>query len=291
MDAARYLPATIQCFHFIFSQATIRFPPDIQEAMLNTLFKVSAEMRVTAAYAVYHCLRRPSGHLFVHGDLLYGSVLFMLTVMHMLTATHAIEPRAPASKFTKMLVDCSCLILARYSQPVPIQDCPTIESLSRYVAAMLYRNSTSIQDYCPGIHRASILDVDLTVVIRAFAKTISGRTYSAATIFAASQCLITMLERGSPFFQSPQFKRVLHQDIHLALLSLCLDTRLMLAGPTAKLIEIVWNRFAHIYNEGLNEVLDKGLATTLASPYEAIIIRWFRVHQRLVANPQFLLIV
>jgi hypothetical protein len=62
----------------------------------------------------------------------------------------------------------------------------------------------------------------------------------------------------------------------------------MLATPTAKLIEIIWNRFAHIYNEGINEVLDKGLATTLASPYEEIMIRSFRVYQRLVANPQFL---
>jgi hypothetical protein len=99
--------------------------------------------------------------------------------------------------------------------------------------------------------------------------------------------LTGLLQTDHPTFLRPAFEVVVNNDIHVALLSLALDSQIELSERFALLLLTVWRRFAHIYAQGLYEVLDNGLLHSLSSPKAIQVRRTCFIFRCLATEPQF----
>jgi hypothetical protein len=125
-------------------------------------------------------------------------------------------------------------------------------------------------------------------IVKVFTNTLVTHRLPVTTLLVCADCLSLILESNCPFLDTSFFVKLLKSDIHVALLALALDTNEHLTVATARLIVTIWRKFAPNYVEGLNEVLDRGIATALTSPDSSAICRTFRIFNELVQEPQSL---
>lgn len=287
-DHVKYWPVIIDCFSalFVLSASDGHFlPPDLQEKVLKTIFgliqvHVSDEVKIHSVDAVSSCLSSASGKCYVHGSLLHQCLIHMVSMFN--------QVESGRKKIEPVILNVLNYVVQKYPHPVPMPKFDTVEKMSRYLVAMFIRNSLAIQEYAGGRKKATIQDVDMIILISVFARTITMTDCALATTTMCAHMLLKVLMSKSPFFNTKSFANLLRKQVHVALLSLALDTKQQTADVTAKLIKVVWNRFALFYNEGLNEVLDKGIATALDSPYADVLMRSFKIFKYLIAEPQFL---
>ena len=287
-DHVKYWPVIVDCFAavFVLSSSDGKFlAPDLQEKMLKAIFMlsqlhVSDEVKIRSVDTVANCLSSNSGKYYVHGSLLHQCLIHAVSMFN--------QVESGRKKIEAVIVNILNYVVQKYPHPVPMPKFDKIETMSKYLVAMFIRNSIAIQEYAGGLRQATIQDVDMVILISVFARTITMTDCAVATITMCCHMLLKILMSKSPFFDTESFAHVLRTQVHLALLSLALDTKQQLADMTAKLIKLAWNRFAPLYNEGLNEVLDKGIATALNGPYADVMMRSFKIFQYLVSEPQFL---
>lgn len=256
--------------------------------VLGALFisakQISDELRVNSCLTIYKFLESSVGWYYVHSTLLHNVFIFYLEQHDLLTP----ENKQSREMIRKIVVKAVNLYIERFEKPIPMPEYNSIPKIASYLSKMICKNALSIQEYAYSRPESTINDVNMIVMIQSFTKSIANHKYKAPTTFLACQILVSIMDSSSPFLQSPHFITLLRTDIHVTLLSLAYDSQLNLSEATANLISLVWQKYAPEYLEGLNELLDKGLATALASPIPATIVKAFKVFSSLVANPQFL---
>ncbi|KAH0792313.1 Sec7 domain containing protein [Histomonas meleagridis] len=290
VDQIKYQSILAETFSACFIkglQANTYIPFRIQEKLLTSIFKVRKfqgdEGMIKAAKIVMQIFNSEMGKLFIHGNILSQAFLY-------LTSLHSIsEQRSTKKEIEKMIKAEVNFVVQNYLHPFVIPSTlNTNDSISKYITETITRNSLYIQEFLPNIKTATISDVDIAIILKSFTRILTTDRYSLSTKLLASELYISFLKSDSRFLESESFITILRTDIHLALLSLCLDPKMELAKVTGELISVVWERFATFYNEGLNEVLDKGLNSALSSPYSNVVLRSFEVFNILASNPQFL---
>ncbi|OHS97515.1 Sec7 domain containing protein [Tritrichomonas foetus] len=284
LDPLKYQVPVIDCYIAIFkSNPDGGFHhPSIIDKVLRSLFTIDKfqleENRKKAANCVFACIISKSGQIFVHSDLLLLSFTYLLRLHN-----SALESR---EMIEKIINDLTKHFISQYKKPVPILPFNTIEQAAKQISGIICTHTIAIKEYVPHCITATIRDVDIVVMIRAFCNPI-GKSCVPTTLLCANT-ILSLLELDLPYIEKSFFVNELGTTIHVALLSLCLDGNLQLYKTTAKLISTIWKRFSENYNEGLNEVLDKGLATSLVSPSPKTMIRNFKVLSSIVEDPQFM---
>ena len=129
---------------------------------------------------------------------------------------------------------------------------------------------------------------DVITIVRVFSHAVESGRLNDATLQTCGEALSFLLESNNPILKRPSFEQLLQKDIHVALIGLSLDSHISLVALTGRLITVVWKRFPKLYLNGLNEVLDKGLATALASPYPKVVVRAIKLFNELAKSPQLL---
>ena len=285
IDVIKYQVPAIDCYTAIFkSSPEIGFlHPSIVENILHSLFTIDRfqleENRKKAAYCIYTCIVSKTGLIFVHSDLLRLSFLYLLKLHN----------SATESKKTigEMIQDLVKRFIEQCNEPFPVLPFKTIQQAAKQVSSIICTHAIAIQEYIPHCPTSTIRDVDLIVIIRAFCSVIGK--YGIQTTLISISVIQKILDLDAPFISKPFFVKELRTTIHVALLSLCVEGNLSLAQPVATMISTIWERFSSSYNEGLNEVLDKGIVTALDSPSTTTVIKTLRILSSLVEKPQFMI--
>lgn len=286
IDENKYYMTAISCYTAIFKSKPEKGYIDVPvlDSILKSLFIIDKfpieENRIKAANCIIACISSISAKMFIHGSVLLFMFEYLLNLYN--TATLP-ESRDSVGKVINQLVD---YYLGNYGKPPVIPHFETIEAMTSTVSDIICNNSLIISKYCPKNPECTINDIDIIMIIRAFCAKIGKG--SSATSLLCTKVIQQILSLQTPFVTAPFFIGELRTTIHVALLSLCLDSNEALAKPTAEMILTIWRRFPQFYNEGLNEVLDQGLATALVSPSPKMMIRSFRLYSYLVMNPQFM---
>lgn len=129
---------------------------------------------------------------------------------------------------------------------------------------------------------------DIISIVRTFSHLIEQGNLTGPTLRTCGESISMLLESNSGLTESKSFEELLKKDIHIALIGLSLDTSVESVHLTSKLIIDVWQRYPQLYLVGLNEVLDKGLATALPSPYPQVVVREIKLFNELAKYPQLL---
>jgi hypothetical protein len=294
LDHRHFHLIVLDCFSTLFVHSGFQSYPneDLTTKILSTVLKIykpdqsnkilSDEAQRKLCKIVSASFTSPAGKLFIHGNLLQNCFTFFLD-LHSKTEGKTIKEVAAMTVQEELRV-----FIERYSnQETFIPDFQTIPEIAQFYKDLLIKNAVIIVKY--GVsHTASISDVDMIVLVRVFTTALVDRKYSVETLSICADALVLMLEGNCTFLDTPYFINLLRTDIHVALLSLALDTNGSLADVTSRLILTIWRKFAKDYLEGLNEVIDRGIATALGSPTGSIVRRTLRIFRVLVKEPQFL---
>lgn len=228
------------------------------------------------------CLSSPSGHYFIHSCFLADFMEFFINI-HSKTESPTIKEVSSMN-----IQECMRLYVDRYIEPIPCPEFSGVEEIAKYYTGEIVRNCLAVQEFLPGAKNAGMVDIDLVAVTKVLTRTIEQHKVPVSTQIVCTSTLLILLQSQSPFLETQQFKDLLRNDIHLALLYLSLDNNMDLAESTSELIQTVWNRFAETYVDELNEVLNNGLCTALSSPYPSSVCRALSIFGKLVQEPQFL---
>ncbi|EAY14851.1 Sec7 domain containing protein [Trichomonas vaginalis G3] len=228
-----------------------------------------------------------SGILYVHGEILQKLFRLIFKVYN-----------ATENQQTIKLVDTTIrpivtLLFTSYTAPPEILRTKTVQMLAANIVQQMVDNSLEIINFVEpylkqGEHNPSIRDVDLFVFFTTLAKVIEFNATKLRTKILATKLFINALKLDHPFLQTSLFKHLLNTTLHVTFLSLTLNSQIELAESTAELILTLWERFASVYTIGLNELMVKGLMTTLISPDQNVLMRSLTVFGLLCKQPQLL---
>lgn len=292
----KFLPTVLDCFYNVFHQSTkdIFLNRQLTQSVITILAELldshsrgnSDEVNLRCCNVCIACLRSYSGIHYVHGKLL--KKLFMLLFQ---IYNDSENPNTLNSISTSINESLTALFDSYETPPEVPTGSKTIEELSSNVADGLFQNADQIIYYLEpvlknGNYSSSIRDVDVYVVLALLSKIVEQNKLQLRTIILASNILASALQNNSKFYTTPAFNLVLNTKIHIAAMSLALDPRMPLAKVTAELIITLWERFAPMYFENLNELLVKGICQSLFSPEKVLLIRSLSVFNVLATKPQ-----
>lgn len=292
-DQKLYQPIVLDCFCKVFHEATMEFFPDQQLTLdiINILIHAdpasSDEVNLRCCSVCIACLRSYSGIHYAHGRLLRKMFRLLFNIYN---------SSENANTFNTIKTSIHETLLALYSayeSPPEIPHAKDIADLSARVTNTLVMNAVSTYSLLePVLHEGdytpTIRQVDVFVVLTLLARIIEKNKMKLRTIQLAADFIVFALKLESPFYETSAFRLLLQTNVHVAVLSLSLDSRLQLVTQTSELITILWKKFSNIYSENLNDVLVKGLYTTLTSPDQNVLLRALKVYAGLINNTQFL---
>ena len=290
-DVKLFQPVVLDCFYNVFSQSSREFYPDrdLTQKIINVLICAdsfpSDEINLKCCNVCIACLRSASGIHFCHGRLLRRMFKLLFRIYNNSENANTFNSIKTAIHQTLQALFDSYL-----SSP-EIPHCNTVEELSARVVSGIFQNTESIFEYCgtalsDGDYAVTIRDVDVCVVLSLLAKTIESNKLQFRTISLAANFLVSALNFESRFYETNAFRALLQTKIHVAVMALTLDSRSELAQVTAELILVLWQKFASLYIDSLNEVFVKGLGTALTSPDRNTVSRALTVYEHLVKEPR-----
>lgn len=292
----KFLPTVLDCFYNVFKQSTpdIYLNRQLTQAIITILVELldsnnrgnSDEVNLRCCNVCIACLRSYSGIHFAHGKLL--KKLFMLLFQ---IYNDSENPNTYNSISTSINESMTALFDSYLTPPEVPTGSKTIEELAQNVTNGLFQNADSIMHYLEpilkeGDYTASVRDVDVYVVLSLLSKIIEQNKLKLQTISLASSILVSVLQKNSDFYKTSAFKLLINTKIHVAAISLILDPRPELAKVTSEMIITLWEKFAPIYFENLNELLVKGLGQALNSPESGILSRALTIFNALTKKPQ-----
>jgi hypothetical protein len=290
LDLRRFHPVVLDCFWTLFAHGGFDpFPSaDLTERVLKTAIKIwkpdySDEYQMKFCKICSASFASPAGRLFVHAGLVSEAFNFFIQ-LHSRIESPIVQEVAAMT-----IQEQVRSFIERYASAenyVPKFD--SVEEMSKFYAALLVRQAVAIHEFAKDAPGATIRDVDMIVVVRVFTGALGAHKLPVNTQSICSDALSLLLESASPFLGTQAFLTLLRTDIHVALLALALDMNPPLANATSRLIQTIWKKFAHHYLQGLNEVVDRGIAAALTSPVTDVIRRTLRIFNALVKKPQFL---
>lgn len=290
LDPKHFQSTVLDCFRTIFLYSNENNYPSLEltERILNTVFKLHKpdmieESKLRCIQIVSSCFSSFSGQLFIHSEILSQCFRFFLTV-HNQSDSFTVQEVASMS-----VQESFRLYIEKYKKPLSTPNFSTTEELIQFEAATLIRNTINIHSINKEVEpTTTISDVDLIVILKEFTDAIQEHNLRVPTLCVCSQSILVLLQSTSPFLETTFFKNLLTTDIHVSLLALALDTHMLLADSTAQLILTCWEKFSSYYVEGLNDLLDRGIATALTSPDSKILCRTLKIFTQLTSKPQFL---
>jgi hypothetical protein len=279
------------CFYKVFQRAQSRrdvYPNrKLTERIVQVLLKPdktnSDNVNLLCCNVCIACLQSPSGIYFCHGRLLRQMVRLNFWIYNVC------ENTLTQNSIRTSTYEVIAGLLSSYRQP---PDLPHGLDLANYVTENLLHNTVSIHRLlgdvlADGDFTPSIRDADMFAVLGFLARVIEKVTMKLRTIVLAVDCLIWALRQTCHFFDTHCFIVLLRKRIHLAFLTLSLDPNQRLVQPIVDLLLLVWQKFSVVYNEGLNNVLVKGIATTLTSPQPAVLESSLQIYKLLSLHIQF----
>ena len=282
----------LDCFFKVFKQATPELSPsrELTQKIVSVLIKVdknnSDDLNLLICNTAIACLRSCSGVFFCHGKLLRQMFRLLFKIYN------NCENVATMNSIKTSINETLLALFDSYMSPPAL---PQTEDPSEFATQMtngIVQNTMAIQQYLGdvldrGDFTPTIRDVDMFVVIGLFARIVEKNKMKTKTICLAAEFLVSSLKQKCEFFQKRAFRVLLETQVNVTFLSLALDMREALAPATAELLLVLWRDFAPIYNEGLNNFLVKGLATTLTSPDPVVLARSLSIYAELAKHPQF----
>lgn len=290
-EKKQFQNTVLDCFYKVFHQATSEFYPDkslthdIISLLVQTDLAANDDLNLKCCNVCIACLRSKSGIRYAHGGLL-RKMFKLLFKIYNLT-----ENPASLTTIETSINESLLAIFSAYDEPIEVPSSHNLNDFTRVLANTLVEHSLSIIRFLNGVinsdkYYPTIRDVDMFAVISFISSIIENNKMKLQTIRLAANFLIFALRQQCRFYSTPAFRSLLQTQLHVAFLSLALDSRLQLAEPTADILKIVWNRFAGYYTEGLNEVFVKGLLISLTSPDPQVLYRTFSVFKFLSQEPQ-----
>ena len=137
-----------------------------------------------------------------------------------------------------------------------------------------------------GYYKIHVEDICIFNLIYTITKYIEKNRVQTKTIKFITNLLTYSLKQNSDFYQTKIFNILLQNQIHISVISLCIDSRIQLVQCTANLIQTLWEEFSSIYVNGINELFVRGLFIALTSPDQETVIRSLNIFQRLSTKPQ-----
>lgn len=291
-DHKLFQSIVLDCFFKVFKQASPDLFPgksltlQIINTMLHSDRAMSDELNLLCCNICISCLQSCSGIHYCHGALLRKMFRLLFRIYN------NCENAATFNTIKTSIHETLLALFSAYTQPPEIPVTKNVDDLALQVTNSLMQNSISIIEFLDpilkaGDYKPTIRDVDVYVVISLLSRIIEVNKMKLRTINLAAEYLIFALSQDSKFFSTGAFHLLLHTEVHVAVLSLTLDTRSQLADPTSELLLLLWRKFAPIYNEGLNTALVKGLLTTFNSPNPQVITRTLQIFDTITREPQF----
>lgn len=283
---------SLTAFIDIFSNLSPDLCPefDTLDRVIRSLFTtdktVSDNQKLLCCKLVLLCISSPTGTYFMHGTINYKVLGFLIAMYRISDTQYALD------NISNTIHDIIDYYLKVYRKPIKYPTFKTIKEIATFHSSLLVYNSTFIGEFAPNSRFSQISDVDLILLIRSFTTKITNSNNNDNLVSVIMLCcdgIYHILDSNSPFTQTPDFEVVMKTDIHVALLTLTLDTHPELVEPTAKLISICWSKYARIYLQELNDILIQGLIAALSSSLSEVIERAFDVFSRLIEHPQFLI--
>ena len=282
----------LDCFFKVFKQATPELYPtrELTQKIVSVLIKVdknnSDDLNLLICNTAIACLRSCSGVFFCHGKLLRQMFRLLFKIYNNCENVATMNSIKTSINETLLaLFDC-------YLSPPELPKTEDPLEFAQQMTNGIVQNTIAIQQYLGGVldlgdFTPTIRDVDMFVVIGLFARIVEKNKMKTKTICLAAEFLVTSLKQKCEFFHKNVFRVLLETQINVTFLSLALDMRQALAPATAELLLVLWSDFAPIYNEGLNNFLVKGLATTLTSPDPVVLERSLSIYAEIAKHPQF----
>ncbi|EAY15497.1 Sec7 domain containing protein [Trichomonas vaginalis G3] len=180
-----------------------------------------------------------------------------------------------------------------YGQPVPIKRSANMSTYAKNIVYTLSQNSAHIRKFLrpvitTGDYSVTIYDCDLYVLLSLIAKCIEARVNINSSRYSLVVLLYAFDVHGNnAFFKSTTFKYLLQNQLHVAFLSMFLKGQIEHQFSTVSILKTVWSKFADFYQDGLYEILTKGLATTMKSPDPEIVAHALKVYHEMSTLPQF----
>ena len=290
-DMKLFQPLVLDCFYKLFSQSSREFYPDrdITQKIINIIIKAdsfpSDEVNLKCCNVCIACLRSACGIYYCHGTFLSQMFKLLFRIYNNSENTNTFNSIETAIRETLLALFDSYL-----SSP-EIPNGKTVSELAASVINGLIENSQAIFEYLgpvlsDGDYSVTIRDVDVYVVLALLSSIIESNELELRTVHLAARLLVQALKVESSFYSTNAFRSLLQSKIHVCVLALTLDPRKKLAKVTADLIILLWQRFAPIYLESLNEVFLKGLATALGSPDPQTVSKTLTLYSELVKQPR-----
>ncbi|OHS98584.1 Sec7 domain containing protein [Tritrichomonas foetus] len=291
-DDQKFLPTVLDCFYNVFHQSTKDF--FLSRALTQSIITIliesnrgnSDEVNLRCCNVCIACLRSYSGIHFAHGKLLRKMFILLFQIYN-----DSENPNTLNSISTAIKESLTALFDSYLTPPEMPTGFKNVEELAKSATDGLLQNTLAISHYLEpvlkdGDYSASIRDVDVYVVLSLLSKIIYQNKMQLRTIKLASDFLVTSLKNNSSFYKTSTFNLLLKSKIHLAAMSLALDPRMPTQKATAELIIVLWENFAPIYFENLNELLVKGLCQALFSPEPGVLLRGLTIFDALTSKPQ-----
>ncbi|KAH0789780.1 Sec7 domain containing protein [Histomonas meleagridis] len=290
-DPKLFFQSILDSFTYIFKEQIFAkfLTKEIILKILNALrrpekFSLTQEMTIEKYIALCGDFQKT---IFLHGP-------FIETIIGILLRLHSIsESLLPKKNIQEILIQIITTIFQEESTglPNPSNYDSTTEYIQNLVKTIVINSEMIVDTLKPNIsddYVPTLKDSDCYSAINAFSSIIETNKLSLSTIQLSSACLIKALETKSKFFTTNIFKALLQTKIHVALITLIIDPRIELVDLTSKLFVLLWQRFAPIYNDNLNELFVRGLGTTLASPEQRTIIKSLKTFEYFTKYPQLL---
>lgn len=228
-----------------------------------------------------------SGILYVHGEILQKLFRLMFKVFN---STENAQTIKLVDSTIKPIVT---LLFSSYTAPFEIIKAKSVQALAQNLVQQLTDHAIEVISFVEpflkkGDYIPSIRDVDLYVFFTTLAKIIEMNSVRLRTKILATKLIIKALKLDHPFLQTSLFRHLLNTSLHVTFLSLALNSQSELAEATSELILTLWSKFASVYTIGLNELMVKGLMTTLISPDQNVLNRSLTVFGLLCKHPQLL---
>ena len=282
----------LDTFYKVFHQASEKKYPDndltldIFKVLVDTELQANDDLNLKVCNMCIACLKSPSGIRYVHGHLLEKMFILLFKMYDTTFNPSAYKTMETAIKpIIKALFE-------NYDEQFKLSEkFNSSEEISAAIIDYLVAQSFEILDFLEpviktGDFSGTIRDVDVYVMFTVLANLIENNTIKIRTKVLVTKFITLALKEESNFYKTSIFAHLLNTKLHVAFLALSINQTMDLAIPTAKLILVLWERFAPVYSIGLNEILIKGLLTTLISPDPSVLKRTLKVLEILTKQPQ-----
>jgi hypothetical protein len=229
-DPKLFQSICLDCFHDVLSQSNASIYPDrdTTRRIIKSLAPADRgnadDANLRCCNVCLSCLQRPSGIHFAHGSVLRK----MLSLLFRIYNTS--ESPATLNSIQTSIHEALQSVFDAYLIPPEAPNVSDIPSLARRAAANLIHNSKTIRKFLEpvlsnGDYRPTIRDVDIFVILALLSEIIQGEGMQDRTVHLAATFLVSLLGRNCRFFRTDAFRLVLTTRIHVAAMTLALDSR------------------------------------------------------------------